>query len=158
MPYSIFLNFIHKSIPDVGVPISPTHVAGAFWGFIFSWTITEFYCADILVTTLAIIYPAWMSYKAESKKSFPTQWMSYWIIFAFIYLFEFFQFIVYYIPCFQTAKLLLFLWCMYPSTNNGAEVIYGNVLKPALAALDKWVSSQLPTVEFPKDDWIWKQI
>lgn len=156
MPYSVFLSFVHKNIPDVGVPINQMHVTGAFWGLIALWTATNFYCADLIVTVLALVYPAWMSYKAEKEGSYPSQWMAYWVIYAFVYMLEFLQFVVYYIPVFQTMKLVLFLWCMYPSKQNGAELLYGATLKPLLAALDNWVSSHKsspsPIVEFPKED------
>ena len=46
-----------------------------------------------------------MSYKAEEEKAFPKQWMSYWIIFALVYIIEFFAVLVYYIPIYQTFKV-----------------------------------------------------
>lgn len=154
MPYSVFMGFIHKSIPqDLGFPVTANHVTGAFWGLVALWTATEFYGADILVTTLAIIYPAYMSYKAEKKGTYPTQWIAYWIIFATVYMLEFLQLVVYYLPVYYTFKMALYLWCMYPAENNGAVLIYNGALKPALVALDNWVNSmKSPIVEFPKED------
>jgi len=153
VPYSVFLGFVTRNIPPLGFPVTETHVTGAFWGLVALWTATDFYGADLLVTVLALIYPAWMSYKAEKCGAYPTQWIAYWIIFAFLYMFEFLQFIITSIPIYQTFKMALLLWCMFPSESNGAVVLYNGVLKPALAALDGWVNSiKAPIVEFPKDD------
>ncbi|KAL5260421.1 hypothetical protein ACHWQZ_G010521 [Mnemiopsis leidyi] len=153
VPYGVFLGFVTKNIPPLGFPVTVTHVTGAFWGLVALWTATDFYGADLLVTVLAMVYPAWMSYKAEKSGSYPTQWIAYWIIFAFLYMFEFLQFIVSSIPIYQTFKMALLLWCMFPTENNGAVVLYNGGMKPALAALDNWVNSiKAPVVEFPKDD------
>lgn len=153
MPYSVFLRFVHANIPPLGFPVSQVHVLGAFWGLIALWTATDFYGAELLVTVLALVYPAWQSYRAEKTGGPTSQWIAYWIIFVSIYLFEFLQFIVYYIPLWQTFKLALFLWCMYPCPNNGAVLLYNSALKPGLAALDDWVQSiKKPVVEFPKED------
>lgn len=153
VPYSVFLGFVHRNIPPLGFPVTITHVTGAFWGLVALWTATDFYGADLLVTVLAMVYPAWMSYKAEKSGVYPTQWIGYWIIFAFLYMFEFLQFVVSSIPIYQTFKMALLLWCMFPTENNGAVVVYNGMLKPALAALDDWVNSiKTPIVEFPKED------
>lgn len=153
VPYSVFLGFVHKNIPPVGFPLTQDHVTYAFWGLVALWTSTDFYGAELLVTILAMVYPAWMSYKAEKAGSYPKQWISYWIIFAAVFIFEFLEFIVFYIPIYKTIKMAFFLWCMYPCSKNGAEVVYDGALKPALAALDNWVNSiKTPIVEFPKDD------
>ena len=153
VPYGVFLGFVTKNIPPLGFPVTVTHVTGAFWGLVALWTATDFYGADLLVTVLAMVYPAWMSYKAEKSGSYPTQWIAYWIIFAFLYMFEFLQFIVSSIPIYQTFKMALLLWCMFPTENNGAVVLYNGAMKPTLAALDDWVNSiKSPVVEFPKDD------
>lgn len=154
VPYSVFLSFVHRNIPPVGFPITINHVMGAFWGLVGIWTATDFYGAELLVTVLAMVYPAYMSHKADEAGKYPKQWIGYWIIFATVYMFEFLQFIVSYIPIYQTFKMMLFLWCMYPIENNGSVVIYNGALKPALAALDGWVSSikVQPVVEFPKED------
>jgi len=153
MPYSVFLGFVHRSIPPLGFPVTEIHVTGAFWGLVALWTATDFYGAELLVTVLAMVYPAWMSYKSEMSGNYSTQWIAYWIIFAFVFMFEFLQFITYYIPVYQTFKMAFFLWCMYPTESNGSVVVYNGVLKPALAALDGFVNSiKTPIVEFPKDD------
>ena len=155
VPYSVFLSFVHRSIPPLGFPLSINHVMAAFWGLIALWTATDFYGAELLVTVLAMIYPAYMSYRADLQGKYPTQWMGYWIIFATVYMLEFLQFIVCYIPIYQTFKMMLFLWCMYPIESNGSVVLYNGALKPALAALDGWVESiktPAQVVEFPKDD------
>lgn len=153
VPYSVFLGFVHKNIPPLGFPVTVTHVSGAFWGLVALWTATDFYGADLLVTVLAMIYPAWMSYKSEKSGEYPTQWIAYWIIFAVLYLFEFLSFLITSIPIYLTFKMALLLWCMFPSESNGAVVLYNGILKPALSALDGFVNSmKAPVVEFPKDD------
>ena len=154
MPYSLFLGFVHRNIPPLGFPVTEMHVTGAFWGLAALWTATDFYGTSLLVTVLSLVYPAWMSYRAELTGKYPVQWIAYWIIFAAVYMLEFLSFLVEYIPIYQTFKLAFFLWCMYPCANNGSVLVYNNALKPALAALDQWIGSmkKKQSVEFPKDD------
>ena len=79
-------------------------------------------------------YPAFKSFQAiETKhKGDDTQWLVYWVIFAFFSIMEtFVDLILYWIPFYYAFKLAFLLWAMLPQTK-GAKFLYDNFLKDFL--------------------------
>ena len=86
MPYARFTGIIHKNLPELGFPVTPSHVSMAFWGLMALWTAVGVIGSAFLTNILGIIYPAWQSYKCEKEKKPASQWLAYWIIYSLFFL------------------------------------------------------------------------
>ena len=92
---------------------------------------------------MGFLYPAYCSIKAleSSVKNDDTQWLTYWVVFAFFSVIEYFaDFIAGWVrlsifffkslcifskvPFYWLSKCLFLVWCMAPIEANGANVIY----------------------------------
>ena len=93
-----------------------------------------------LVSNLVgFLYPAYMSFKAlEGGKNVDgdaTQWMTYWITFCSINLFEdTFPFLARSVSFYYVVKVMTVIWLYHPKTT-GAQVIYSTGLRPYLMPL-----------------------
>lgn len=66
--------------------------------------------AQLLCNVISVIYPAYVSMKAleTSTKEDDTKWLTYWVLYAVVSVFEFFTgFITNYIPLYFFAKVSL---------------------------------------------------
>lgn len=142
MPYSRVVILIHSNLPDIGYPITKSHVAGVFWLIMLSWTSLGAYGSALVCNFLAVVHPAWQSYISHRDGTNPSQWLAYWTICSLYFIVESGQMITSYFPFYYSLKLFIMLWCMYPGPNNGSEIIY-KVLKPILAALDVVMSNNI---------------
>jgi len=89
--------------------------------------------AQLVCNIIAVAYPAFISLKAleTSTKDDDTKWLTYWVLYAIFSVFEFFTgYLPVIIPFYYLWKCILFVWCMYPTSNNGANVIYHRVVRP----------------------------
>lgn len=79
--------------------------------------------------------PAYLSVQAiESPgQNDDKQWLTYWVVFGLLNLGESFAIrpILYWVPMYFVFKTLAIIWLMLPATR-GAEVLYVNVVRPAL--------------------------
>ena len=82
---------------------------------------------------VGFVYPAYMSFKSmDSGTNDDTQWLTYWVVFSFLSIFEsVMSFVVQLIPFYQIGKIVAIIWMYYPSTR-GAQVIYEQGLRPLL--------------------------
>lgn len=88
----------------------------------------------LIVDLLGFLYPAYMSFKSMdgAAPDSRTQWLTYWVVFSFLSIFEHvFAFVVDIIPFYTLIKIAVVVWMWYPSTN-GAQVVYDSVLRPFL--------------------------
>jgi receptor expression-enhancing protein 5/6 len=87
----------------------------------------------------AFLYPAYESFKAidsSDGSGADTQWLTYWVVFALISIFEqCAQFLVQWIPFYFFIKIGFFVWLYHPSTL-GAGLIYKFVRPIVLPYLD----------------------
>ena len=98
---------------------------------------------QLLANTVGFAYPAYCSIKAleSSVKADDTQWLTYWVVFAFFSVIVYFagsqtlllllllilplpDFIAGWVPFYWLSKCLFLVWCMAPMENNGAVIIY----------------------------------
>jgi len=87
-----------------------------------------------LTAMIGFGYPAFKSFQAIETKSKgdDTQWLVYWVIFAFFSIVEtFVDYLLYWIPFYYAFKLAFLLWAMLPQTR-GAMFLYDNFLKDFL--------------------------
>lgn len=90
--------------------------------------------AGSLCNVVGFAYPAFKSFEAiETKvKGDDTQWLVYWVIFAFFSIIEVFvDFLLYWIPFYYAFKLAFLLWAFLPQTR-GAKFLYDSFLKDLL--------------------------
>lgn len=87
-----------------------------------------------MTSIVGFVYPAFKSFHAiETKnKGDDTQWLVYWVIFAFFHIAEtFIDYLLYWIPFYYAFKLAFLLWCMLPQTR-GSKFLYESFLKDFL--------------------------
>jgi receptor expression-enhancing protein 5/6 len=83
---------------------------------------------------VTFLYPAYASFKAidSAKPGEDTQWLTYWVVFAFFSIVESCMYIlVSWIPMYFALKMGLFLWLYHPNFM-GAGLIYQQVIRPVV--------------------------
>mmetsp|Transcript_28091 Transcript_28091/g.39497 ORF Transcript_28091/g.39497 Transcript_28091/m.39497 type:complete len:192 (-) Transcript_28091:187-762(-) len=114
-------------------------------GFLFVILIFFGVGAGSLCSIVGFVYPAFKSFEAiESKnRGDDTQWLVYWIVYAFFSIIEVFvDFLLYWIPFYYAFKLAFLLWAMLPATN-GAKFLYDNFLKDFLKKNESKIDAAL---------------
>ncbi|RDW70132.1 protein YOP1 [Coleophoma crateriformis] len=119
------LNNLEKqtSVPKVYVFLG---VIATYFFFIF------FNIAGQLLTNVAgFVIPGYYSMEAlfSAGKTDDTQWLTYWVVFAFLTVFESFVSAVYWFPFYYTFKFVFLLWLSLPMTN-GAQIVFRSFLVP----------------------------
>jgi len=115
-----------------------THVRKEYFvcGFLVLMAATVLYGLGIasLCQLVGFAYPAFKSFQAIETKARgdDTQWLVYWVIFAFFQIIEvFIDLLIYWIPFYYAFKLAFLLWLMLPQTK-GATFMYDAFLKDFL--------------------------
>ena len=78
------------------------------------------------------MYPAYASLNAvaTSQKDDDTQWLTYWVVFAFFTVLEYFTgLVVSWIPGYYILKFFFLLWLLSP-VHKGATTFYELALRP----------------------------
>jgi len=112
--------------------IQRLYIAYGFGAIIILWLVFGF-GGQLVTNTIAFAYPAYSSIKAleSTVKSDDTQWLTYWVVFAFFSVIEYFaDFIAGWIPFYWLTKCLFMVWCMAPIDSNGSAIIYNKVILP----------------------------
>jgi len=123
-----FLNNLEKqtSVPKVYVVLG---VVTSYFFFIF------FNIGGQLLTNFAgFIIPGYYSLDAlfSPGKTDDTQWLTYWVVFAFFTVFESLISAVYWFPFYYTFKFILILWLALPVTG-GAQIVFTSFIQPVFA-------------------------
>jgi receptor expression-enhancing protein 5/6 len=98
-----------------------------------------------LTSIIGFLYPSFKSFQAIETKSKgdDTQWLVYWVIFAFFTIAEtFVDYLLYWIPFYYAFKLAFLLWCMLPQTK-GAKFLYDSFLKDFLKKNESRIDAAL---------------
>lgn len=101
--------------------------------------------AGSLCAIVGFVYPAYKSFEAIEGKNHgdDTQWLTYWVVYAFFSIIEVFDSVlVYWIPFFFAFKLAFLLWCMLPQTK-GAKFLYDSLLKDFLKKNESKIDAAL---------------
>jgi len=91
------------------------------------------YAAQLLSGLIGFLYPAYHSIRAlhEEQKKEQIRWLTYWVVFSFFHVLEFFSdHLVWWLPAYWLAKTLLLLWCMASPPYSGSEFIYARGIRP----------------------------
>ncbi|ORY71984.1 TB2/DP1, HVA22 family-domain-containing protein [Pseudomassariella vexata] len=87
-----------------------------------------------LLTNLAgFIVPGYYSMNAlfTTSKADDTQWLTYWVVFAFFTVIESLVSVVYWFPFYFTFKFVFLLWLGLPAFS-GAQIIFRSFMQPML--------------------------
>jgi len=90
--------------------------------------------AGSVCSLIGFAYPAYKSFEAIEgpNKKEVTQWLIYWVVYAFFSIIEVFvDFLLYWIPFYYTFKMAFLVWAMLPQTK-GAKYLYDSFLKDFL--------------------------
>lgn len=65
-------------------------------------------------------------------KTDDTQWLTYWVVYAFLTVFESAVNAVYWFPFYYTFKFVLVLWMALPQTG-GAQLVFRSLIQPVFS-------------------------
>jgi len=136
---------IVKLEQQIGIP--KTYLAASVIGIVFVLIFFNVW-GSLFSNIIGWLYPAYASFKAieSAKKTDDTQWLTYWTVFGFFNIVEFFSNIVlYWVPFYFLIKTVFLLWLSLPPFN-GAKIVYARGIRPFLLehedavdeTLDKW--------------------
>lgn len=88
---------------------------------------------QLLTNIAGFVIPGYYSLGAlfTSNKTDDTQWLTYWVVFAFFTVLESLISVVYWFPFYYTFKFVFLLWLSLP-TFKGAELIFRSFFVPTL--------------------------
>ncbi|KAM7221676.1 protein yop-1 [Rhypophila decipiens] len=88
---------------------------------------------QLLTNVAGFVIPGYYSLDAlfTSSTHDDTQWLTYWVVFAFFTVIESLVSVVYWFPFYYTFKFVFLLWLALP-TFKGAELIFRSFLSPTL--------------------------
>jgi len=86
---------------------------------------------EFLVNFAGFVIPGYYSLEAlfSTSKVDDTQWLTYWVVYAFLNVFESLINAVYWFPFYYIFKFVLILWMALPVTN-GAQIVFRSFLQP----------------------------
>ncbi|KAK3676463.1 ER membrane protein DP1/Yop1 [Recurvomyces mirabilis] len=114
------------SVPKVYVVLG----LGALYFFLVFFNIA----GEFLVNTAGFAIPAYYSLEAlfSAGKSDDTQWLTYWVVYAFFTVIESAINAVYWFPFYYVFKFVFVLWMALPQTG-GAQLVFRSLLQPLFA-------------------------
>ncbi|KAF8427259.1 TB2/DP1, HVA22 family-domain-containing protein [Tirmania nivea] len=108
------------------------YVVGGLAGFYFLLVALNF-GGQTLTNLAGFLVPGYYSLNALfSAKVEETQWVTYWMVFAFFTVLESLFSVTYWVPFYFAAKLLILLWSGLPQTS-GAKILFCSFISPLLA-------------------------
>jgi len=125
----------------------PKEYLAIFAGFMFTALVFFGIGAASLCSIIGFIYPAFKSLQAiegiTTRRGDDTQWLIYWVVYAFFCLIEaFLDVLLYWIPFYFAFKLAFLLWAMLPQTK-GAKFLYDSFLKDLLKKNESAIDAAL---------------
>jgi len=89
---------------------------------------------EFLVNFAGFIIPGYYSLDAlfSTSKVDDTQWLTYWVVYAFFTVIESVINAVYWFPFYYVFKFILILWMALPVTN-GAQIVFRSFIQPVFS-------------------------
>ncbi|KAK0512714.1 hypothetical protein JMJ35_004731 [Cladonia borealis] len=125
--YPVLNNFEKQtSVPKVYAFLG---LAGIYFFLVFFNIAGEF-----LVNVAGFAIPGYYSLDAlfSASKVDDTQWLTYWVVYAFLTVFESAVNAVYWFPFYYTFKFVLVLWMALPMTG-GAQIVFRSFIQPVFS-------------------------
>lgn len=108
----------------------------AFLGLVGVYFFLIFFniAGEFLVNFAGFLIPGYYSLDAlfSASKVDDTQWLTYWVVYAFLTVLESAVNAVYWFPFYYTFKFVLVLWMALPQTG-GAQVVFRSFIHPFFA-------------------------
>jgi len=103
-------------------------------GFVYFFLIFLNYGGQLLTNLAGFIIPGYYSMNAlfTVSKVDDTQWLTYWVVFAFLSVIESAFSVTYWVPFYYIFKFGLIMWLGLPQFS-GAQVVFKSFLQPLLA-------------------------
>ncbi|KAB8210809.1 TB2/DP1 HVA22 family protein [Aspergillus parasiticus SU-1] len=102
-------------------------------GLVGVYTFLVFFniAGEFLVNLAGFIIPGYYSLNAlfTAGKADDTQWLTYWVVYAFFAVIESAVYAPYWFPFYYIFKFGLVLWMALPQTN-GAQVVFHSFIQP----------------------------
>lgn len=113
--------------------VPKTYAVLGVFGLYFFFVLLNFGGA-ILCNLAGFIIPGYYSLEAlfSASKVDDTQWLTYWVVFGFLTVFESMINAVYWFPFYYTFKLIFTLWLALPQTG-GAQLVFRSFFQPVFA-------------------------
>ncbi len=134
-------NFFEKIKYEIDLITEKVGINGKYviGGLILCSLFVLFGYFDYFLTNLVgIVYPAFCSIRAVESQEIDNdkQWLSYWIIFATMALFDFFSRIVkVFFPYYFFFKFVVIVWLIMPNFK-GATIVYNRLISKLLILKD----------------------
>ncbi|KAL4734551.1 protein yop1 [Aspergillus similis] len=100
-------------------------------GGIYTFLVFFNIAGQLLVNLAGFILPTYYSLDAlfSAGKADDTQWLTYWVVYAFFTVVESAISAPYWFPFYYIFKFALVLWLALPQTN-GAQIVFKSLLQP----------------------------
>ncbi|ETS80360.1 Protein yop-1 [Pestalotiopsis fici W106-1] len=87
---------------------------------------------QLLTNVAGFVIPGYYSLQAlfTASKVDDTQWLTYWVVFAFFTVIESLVNVVYWFPFYFTFKFVFLLWLSLPAFS-GAQLVFRSFIQPA---------------------------
>ncbi|OAD72169.1 hypothetical protein PHYBLDRAFT_170066 [Phycomyces blakesleeanus NRRL 1555(-)] len=130
------------------VSLAVAHFAGSILIGLLSWVYPAEYTfcvfGDIWIVVVVVCGTAYASFKAleaPSRKD-DKRWLIYWTVTAFIHTgVSIVDQILFWVPFYSLLKLVFFIWLTMP-WFGGAELLYGQIVRPWLVWAEKDVDER----------------
>ncbi|KAL8796043.1 MAG: hypothetical protein Q9195_001619 [Heterodermia aff. obscurata] len=108
----------------------------AFLGLLGTYFFLIFFniAGEFLVNFAGFIIPGYYSLDAlfSASKTDDTQWLTYWVVYAFLTVLESVVSAVYWFPFYYTFKFVLVLWMALPQFS-GAQIVFRSFIQPVFS-------------------------
>ncbi|KAK2751589.1 ER membrane protein DP1/Yop1 [Onygenales sp. PD_40] len=108
----------------------------AFLGLVGIYFFLVFFniAGEFLVNLAGFVIPGYYSLNAlfTSQKQDDTQWLTYWVVYAFFSVIESAISAAYWFPFYYLFKFVLILWMALPQTS-GAQVVFNSFIQPVFS-------------------------
>lgn len=108
----------------------------AFLGLVGIYFFLVFFniAGEFLVNFAGFVIPGYYSLDAlfSASKVDDTQWLTYWVVYAFLTVLESLVNAVYWFPFYYTFKFVLILWMALPQFG-GAQIVFRSFIQPVFS-------------------------
>ncbi|EER27232.1 ER membrane protein DP1/Yop1 [Coccidioides posadasii str. Silveira] len=108
----------------------------AFLGLVGIYFFLVFFniAGEFLVNFAGFLIPGYYSLNAlfTATKTDDTQWLTYWVVYAFLTVIESAISAAYWFPFYYLFKFVLILWMALPQTH-GAQIVFGSFIQPVFS-------------------------